>query len=485
VLFVIEHFLLGSAARLGYNREKMESADMAERYGSVLVVDDNEDVLTAARIFLKYHVAAVETLSDPERLPDLLDRERFDVILLDMNFHKDVTSGEEGFHWLHRIRQIDPSVIVIFITAYADIEMAVRAIKEGATDFIVKPWQNEKLLATVSSALALSRSRREVDSLRSRERRLSEDLDQPFHDFIGESPPMQEVYQAIRKVAATDANVLITGENGTGKELVARAIHRQSPRAQAPFVKVDMGALSGSLFESELFGHVKGAFTDAREDRPGRFEIASGGTLFLDEIGNLPLGLQTKLLSVLQSRQVTRVGSNTPRPFDIRLICATNLLLMEMVEEGTFRQDLLYRINTVNIEIPPLRERTEDIPRLAEHFLSIYAKKYRKEGMRTGAATMKKLEAYHWPGNVRELQHAVERAVIMSSSDVLKPDDFLFAPASRKGDEVLIDSLNLDDAEQAVIEAAMRRYGGNISRVARELGLSRAALYRRLEKYDL
>jgi DNA-binding NtrC family response regulator len=296
---------------------------------------------------------------------------------------------------------------------------------------------------------------------------------------------MQEVFSSIRKVAVTDANVLITGENGTGKELVARAIHRQSLRAGEPFVKVDMGALTGSLFESELFGHVKGAFTDAREDRPGRFEIASGGTLFLDEIGNLSPGLQTKLLSVLQSRQVIRVGSNTPRRIDIRLICAANMPLFEMVEKGSFRQDLLYRINTVNIEIPPLRERIDDIPRLAEHFLSIYGKKYRKTDARIGTATMRKLESYSWPGNVRELQHAVERAVIMSGSNVLQPDDFLLRPAPGRDGELTIDSLNLGDAERAVIQAAMRRYGGNISRVARELGLSRAALYRRLEKYGL
>lgn len=459
--------------------------DMAQKHGTVLVVDDNEDVLFAARLFLKRHVAAVHTESDPERLPELLGRERFDVILLDMNFSRDVTSGEEGFHWLHRIREIDPAVVVIFITAYADIDMAVRAIKEGATDFIVKPWQNEKLLATASAALALGRSRREVHSLRSRERCLSEDLDQPFHDFIGESPAMREVLDAAGKVAVTDANVLITGENGTGKELVARAIHRRSPRAEEPFVKVDMGALTGSLFESELFGHVKGAFTDAREDRPGRFEIAAGGTLFLDEIGNLPLGLQTKLLSALQSRQVTRVGSNTPREVDIRLICATNVSLFEMVAAGSFRQDLLYRINTVNIDIPPLRERVDDIPRLAEHFLSIYARKYRRPGIRIAAATMEKLKAYRWPGNVRELQHAVERAVIMGGGGTLQPDDFLLSAGAGRGDELAIDSLNLEDVERAVIRTAMRRYGGNVSRVARELGLSRAALYRRLEKYGL
>jgi DNA-binding NtrC family response regulator len=458
---------------------------MVDRLGRVLVVDDNEDVLTAARIFLKRHVASVQTLNNPEQLPALLDEHSFDVVLLDMNFHKDVTSGEEGFYWLKRILEIDPSIVVIFITAYADIDMAVRAMKEGAIDFIVKPWKNERLLTTVSSALALGRSRRETESLRSREQRLSEDLDQPFHEFIGEAEPMRAVFEAITKVASTDANVLITGENGTGKELVARAIHRQSPRSAEPFVKVDMGALSGTLFESELFGHKKGSFTDAREDRPGRFEIASGGTLFLDEIGNLPLALQPKLLSALQSRQVTRVGSNTVREVDIRLICATNMPLMGMVDEGVFRQDLLYRINTVNIAIPPLRERIDDIPRLAEHFLADYAKKYRKPQIRFSAAAMKKLESYTWPGNVRELQHAVERAVIMSGSNVLKPEDFLFERSKGKEDALALDSFNLDQIERQVIEKAMRRFGGNVSKAARELGMSRAALYRRLEKHDL
>ncbi len=458
---------------------------MNEKYGAVLVVDDNEDVLVAARIFLKQYVETVHTESDPERITELLGRRHFDVVLLDMNFTRDVTSGEEGFYWLHRIQEIDPAAIVIFITAYADVDMAVRAMKEGAVDFIVKPWQNEKLLATVSAALTLGRSRREVESLRSRERRLSEDLDQPFHDFIGRSQPMQDVFESIRKVAVTDANVLITGENGTGKELVARSIHRQSPRADGPFVKVDMGALSGTLFESELFGHVKGAFTDAREDRPGRFEIASGGTLFLDEIGNLPPQLQTKLLSALQSRQVSRVGSNEQVSIDIRLICATNMSLLKMVDRGTFRQDLLYRINTVNIEIPPLRERIDDIPRLARHFLEVYSRKYRKPGTRIGAATMRKLKKYAWPGNVRELQHAVERAIIMSGSDLLAPDDFLFQPSVGKGAGLEIGSINLDEVEMEVIRAAMKRYGGNISHVARELGISRAALYRRLEKHGL
>jgi two-component system response regulator HydG len=322
-----------------------------------------------------------------------------------MNFTKDVTSGREGFHWLGRILEIDPSAIVILITAFADFETAVQAVKAGATDFVAKPWENEKLLATVSSALALSTERRTVRSLRSRQQQLSADLDQPFQDFIGESPAIEKVRAMITKVAATDANVLITGENGTGKELVARAVHRQSNRSHEVFVRVDLGSLTGTLFESELFGHVKGAFTDAREDRPGRFEVASGGTLFLDEIGNLPLELQPKLLSAVQNRQITRVGSNTAREIDIRLISATNVSLVDRVTEGKFREDLLYRLNTVEIPIPPLRERQADIRILAHHFLRRYARKYRKDLTGIRPVTLEKLQNYDWPGNVRELQH--------------------------------------------------------------------------------
>ncbi|MBN1164318.1 MAG: sigma-54-dependent Fis family transcriptional regulator [Candidatus Krumholzibacteriota bacterium] len=453
--------------------------------GNILVVDDDEDVLFAARLFLKNHFALVQTESNPEKIPALLKGESFDVVLLDMNFTADVTSGQEGFHWLNRILQISPAASVILVTAYADYDMAVRAIKEGAADFIVKPWKNEKLLTTVSSALTLSRFRHEAHDLRERQKQLSDDLDQPYQDFIGDSPAMQRVFTMIAKVARTDANVLITGENGTGKELVARAVHRGSSRADEAFIRVDMGSLSGTLFESELFGHVKGAFTDARENRPGRFELASGGTLFLDEISNLPLDLQAKILSALQNRRVTRVGSNTSRQIDIRLICATNRYLAELVEGGEFRQDLLYRINTVEIALPPLRERGGDMVLLADHFLAVYAKKYRKPITRVSAPTLKKLERYHWPGNVRELQHAVERAVIMSDSSTLQPDDFLFSVTSPDRGEPALDNYNLEEVEKAVIRKVLARCGGNISLTARQLGLSRAALYRRLERYGL
>ena len=402
-----------------------------------------------------------------------------------MNFTRDVTSGMEGFHWLNKILAIDPSAVVVLITAYGDVEMAVRAIIEGATDFVLKPWQNEKLLATLSAAMNLRQSRMEVDNLRLRQKQLSADLDQPFHDFIGASPAIQKVFNTIQKVAGTDANVLILGENGTGKELMARELHRQSNRDGEVFISVDMGAISETLFESELFGHTKGAFTDAKEDRVGRFEIASGGSLFLDEIGNLPILLQAKLLTVLQNREVIRVGSNKPRSFDIRLICASNMPIHEMVSSSTFREDLLYRINTVEIQLPPLRERPGDIPLLIDHFLKVYSKKYKVSQKRIHAAASKKLVKYRWPGNVRELQHAMERAVIMSDSTILRPSD-IFLPARKAIEEGLVlESYNLEEIEKVVIRRAVAKYNGNVSKAAQELGLTRTSLYRRLEKYGL
>ncbi|OPX21641.1 MAG: sigma-54-dependent Fis family transcriptional regulator [Candidatus Latescibacteria bacterium 4484_107] len=458
---------------------------MSQKFGKILVVDDDEDVLLAARLLLKQHGALVHTEKDPERIPGLLKNETYDVILLDMNFSRDATGGHEGFHWLGRILESDPSAVVVLITAYGDVEMAVRAIKAGATDFVLKPWQNEKLLATLSAAMHLRQSRREVNDLRSRQRQLSADLDQHFQNFIGVCPAMQEVFAAIGKVAKTDANVLILGENGTGKELVARALHRQSKRAGEVFISVDMGALTETLFESELFGHVKGAFTDAKEDRAGRFEIASGGTLFLDEIGNLSLPLQAKLLAVLENRRVTRLGSNKPRPVDIRLICATNRPIHEMAAQETFRRDLLYRMNTVEIPLPPLRERHEDIPLLVDHFLGMYCRKYQKPPKRVHAAALRKLAKYHWPGNVRELRHAIERAVIMNDSRTLGPSDFFFAAPEAKKAGLVFERYHLEEVEKTVIQKALDKHGGNVSRAAKELGLTRTALYRRLEKYGL
>ena len=369
------------------------------------------------------------------------------------------------------------------ITAFGDVEMAVRALKDGATDFILKPWQNEKLIATISTAIKLKRSYNEVDKLRKAKQMLEEQISQPFRDIIGTSNSMKEVYDLIDRVAGTDANVLILGENGTGKELVARAIHQKSLRKDNSFVAVDMGAISETLFESELFGHKKGAFTDAREDRPGRFELANDGTLFLDEIGNLSLNLQSKLLSALQSRRITRVGANTSVDVNIRLICATNMPVELMVKDGRFRQDLLYRINTVEIRIPPLSERVDDIPMLANHFLHYYSKKYRKDILSLTTEAITKLKKYAWPGNVRELQHALERAVIMADSPTLQESDFLF---NRKNDSSAgPDTLNLDEVEKAAVVKALHLHNGNISKAADELGLTRASLYRRMEKYGL
>ena len=458
---------------------------MNKKKGKILIIDDDEDILQAARLLLKQHVTHIHTEKTPEFLPSLLKNEAYDVIFLDMNFAKGATSGKEGFYWLDKIHEIDPNSVVILITAFGDVDMAVRAIKEGASNFILKPWQNERLIATLTTALNLRQTRTEATKLRSKQKQLSADLDQPFHDFIGKSSAMEVVFDAIQKVAKTEANVLILGENGTGKELVARDLHRQSSRAEEVFISVDMGALSETLFESELFGHVKGAFTDAKGDRAGRFEIASGGTLFLDEIGNLPLTLQAKLLTVIENRRVTRLGSNKPIEVDVRLICATNLQIHEMVNQNKFRQDLLYRINTVEIRIPPLRERIGDIPVLVEHFLKIYCKKYNKPLRRLNSATLKRLEKYHWPGNVRELQHAIERAIIMSDSQVLQPTDFFFPTQEQKGDSMSFDDYNLEEIEKLVIHRAISKHGGNITHAAGELGLSRASLYRRLEKYGL
>jgi len=455
-----------------------------KKSSKVLIVDDNEDILNAGRLLLKQHLAVVDTEKDPERIPALMQAESYDVILLDMNFAKGATSGREGFTWLRRILELDPEAVVVLITAYGDVEMAVRAVKEGASDFVLKPWQNEKLLATLNSALNLRRSRTEALALRSRQRLLSADLDQPFQEIVGHSPAMESVYKLVRKVAATEANVLLLGENGTGKELVAREIHRLSPRAREVFISVDMGAVTETLFESELFGHVKGAFTDAREDRAGRFEVASGGTLFLDEIGNLSLPLQAKILTALDSRQVIRVGSHKPIPFDVRLISATNMPVHAMVAQNRFRQDLLYRINTVEIQIPPLRQRPEDIRLLVEHYLGVFGRKYHKPDLVLGSAALQKLQSYPWPGNVRELQHAVERAVIMCETEVLRPGDFFFRTPELPGPGAPVD-FNLENMEKLLIERAVKKHDGNISRAAAELGLSRTALYRRMAKHGL
>lgn len=452
----------------------------------ILIVDDDADVLLAAKLFLRQHFNIVHTEKDPENIPTLLKTENYDVILLDMNFSRDATSGKEGFFWLNKILEIDPLAVVIFITGYGDIELAVQGIKEGATNFILKPWDNKKLLATITANLQVRHSKQEIDELRSKQRVLIANQDQAYGNLIGQSPSMQKVLAIVDKVAKTDANVLILGENGTGKELIARAIHRASRRLDEVFISVDLGAISETLFESELFGFKKGAFTDAKEDRAGRFEAANKGSIFLDEIGNLSFPLQSKLLSVIQNRKVVRIGTNREIPIDVRLICATNMPLYQMVNDGKFRQDLLYRINTVEILLPPLRERVEDIPALSDHFLHIYCKKYKMPHKRISPGTFKRLEKHTWPGNIRELQHAIERAVIMSESNILEPHDFFLPQMEDALDgNMLPANMNLEETEKMLIRKVYDKHGGNISKAAKELGLTRASLYRRIEKYGL
>jgi DNA-binding NtrC family response regulator len=407
----------------------------------------------------------------------------YDVILLDMNFRTGATSGKEGIELLRRIIKVDPDALVIMITAYGDIDLAVQAMKEGAIDFIVKPWDNKKLLATVSNAVRLSESRKEISNLKEKQKILTEEIDQHYSEIIGRSEAMNRVFETIRKVAATDANILLLGENGTGKELIARAIHRVSARASQMFVPVDLGAIPETLFESELFGHIKGAFTDAKESRTGRFRAATGGTLFLDEIGNLPMSMQVKLLSVIENRRVTPVGSNESQPIDVRLICATNMPVTEMVTQKKFREDLLYRINTVELSIPPLRERPSDIPLLADYFRDIYARKYNKGKTRIPPESYRKLARYHWPGNVRELQHIIERSIILSESNVLRPDDFI---AGHMGEQTSRPGImNMEEVEKQTILAALERNRRNMTRTSEELGMARTTLYRKMKKYDI
>jgi len=458
---------------------------MITRFGKVLAIDDNEDILFALKLLLKPHVEIIETSNDPEKIPELLKKDQYDVILLDMNYTKDAISGQEGFHWLKKIIEIDQDAVVVFITAYGDAEKAVRAIKTGATDFVLKPWQNEKLLATISSSIKLRRSRMENTSLRFRQKELIAALDQPFNEFIGNSSQMQTVFSTIQKVARTDANVLISGENGTGKELVARALHRNSLRKDEVFISVDLGSITETLFESELFGYEKGAFTDAKNQKQGRFEIASKGTLFLDEIGNLSTPLQSKLLTVLERREIIRVGATKPIPIDVRLICATNMDIYKNVSENIFRQDLLYRINTVELHLPPLREREGDISLLANHFLQHYSKKYKKPVKGISNPALKKLNQYAWPGNVRELQHALERAVILCENNYLEPDDFMLTSSAKRTDEVELESYNLEDIEKQIITKVLKQHQGNITLASKDLGLTRTSLYRRMEKYGL
>ncbi len=444
---------------------------------NILVLDDDKDVLTAISLLLKKEVAQVITEKNPEQLPVLLRKYEFDLILLDMNFNASINTGNEGIYWLKRIREIKPAIPVIMITAYADITLAIRSLKEGASDFIVKPWNNSKLLEAIDDALA----KKDQAGGGVRNTRYEE------IGLVAQSGLMLDIFTKIEKVAPTDANILILGENGTGKDLIAKAIHQKSLRAKKAYVKVDVGALTDSLFESELFGHKKGAFTDAREDRTGRFEAASGGTLFIDEIGNISLQQQAKLLSVLQNRQITRLGSNAVTPINIRLVCATNLPLNELANESRFRKDLIYRINTVEIVVPPLRARRDDIVLLARHFLKFYGNKYFKPDVQLSAKAVKKLEEYNYPGNVRELQYIIERAVIMVDGDLLEPTDLIFSPME-SGSKSLSDEeseTKLAAIEKQTILRVIEKNNGNITRAAKELGITRTALYRRLSKYEI
>ncbi len=460
---------------------------MTEKYNQkILIVDDDTDILLAAKLFLKQHFQVVHTEKHPDNIATLMSNENYDLILLDMNFSRGATSGQEGFHWLNKILEIDPAAVIILITGYGDIELAVQGIKEGATNFLLKPWDNKKLLATITTSLQLRQSKVELENLKSQQKFLLSDQDNRYGDIVGTSQAMEKVMEDVKKVARTDANVLILGENGTGKEMVAREIHRNSPRKNEVFIGVDLGAISETLFESELFGYKKGAFTDAKEDRAGRFEAASKGTIFLDEIGNLSFGLQSKLLSVIQNKTVIRLGANKQIPIDVRLVCATNMPLYQMVKENKFRQDLLYRINTVEIHLPPLRERKEDIRLLADHFLQTYANKYNMPSKRIHESALKRLESHNWPGNIRELQHAVERAVIMSDNNVLMASDFFLNQKDEpESHDTLVSSTNLEETEKILIRKVIDKHGGNISKAAKELGLTRASLYRRIEKYGL
>jgi DNA-binding NtrC family response regulator len=446
---------------------------------SILVIDDDTDVLTAVRLLLKTEAKEVITEKNPENLPSLLSAKRFDLIMLDMNFKSAINTGNEGIYWLNKIKSMKSEAEVIMITAYGDIDLAIRSLKEGAADFVIKPWHNEKLLTTIKDTLKRKDSEADASGTQSQE-----DFS-VSSELIGKSDVMQDVFYKIGKIAPTDANILILGENGTGKDLIAKAIHQQSRRSGKPYIKVDVGALTESLFESELFGHKKGAFTDAREDRTGRFEAAKGGTLFLDEIGNISLQQQAKLLSVLQNRQVIRLGSNDPVPIDIRLICATNMPLHELANENRFRKDLIYRINTVEIMVPPLRNRANDIILLAKHFSKVYTDKYLKTGLEFEDTALDKLLHYPFPGNVRELQYSIERAVIMAEGTTLHAKDLIFSPLETQLISEAEPELNLSILEKNAILQVIEKHNGNITKAAKELGLTRTALYRRLSKYDI
>jgi len=455
----------------------------AKLKSKILIVDDNEELLMALRFSLQKYFDYIKTEKNPNLIPNLINNESFDIILLDMNFTGRTSTGNEGIFWMNKIHEHDPDAIVVFITAYSDVELAVKSIKKGAVDFIEKSWDEKKIVATIINAYKLRQSRLEIKKLKEKQTHLSKKLSENHGFVIGQSKAIQEVMSVIDKVASTEANILILGENGTGKEIIARDIHQKSNRANEIFVSVDIAALSETLFESELFGHVKGAFTDAKTDRAGRFEIASGGTLFLDEIGNLPMALQSKLLSVIQNREITRLGSEKPIQIDIRLICATNKPIYEMVKNGTFREDLLYRINTIKVELPGLRNRVDDIPVFADFFIRKYTDKYDKQIKNPGTKLINFLKDQTWPGNIREFQHAIEKAVILSSDGIIDKKSFEFS--SSKLSKKVETSFNIAENEKRLITKALKKFEGNMTKTASELGINRSTLYDKLGRYGL
>lgn len=449
--------------------------------GKILIADDDRNILKSLSILLDNEFETVDTLSNPNVIISQYQKYNYDIILLDMNFSAGLNTGNEGIYWLNEILKIDKNATVIFITAYGDVNLAVKAMKEGATDFIIKPWNNEKLIHTLQSALKIRESQLKIDKLSKDNESLSGEINKPNEEIIGSSAAMKEIFSVIDKVAATDASVLITGENGTGKEMVAREIHRRSARKSKPMITIDMGSITESLFESELFGHRKGAFTDAREDKTGRFEIANGGTLFLDEISNLPVSLQSKILTVLQKQEIIPVGANKPIPIDIRLITATNKNPEELIQRGLFREDLFYRINTVQIQLPPLRKRKEDILKIAEYYLRIFTIKYDKQGIKFSNQAINTLQQYHWPGNIRELKHTIEKAVILSTTNLLEPEDFMLKQKPRKQEW----PLKFEEIEKKAIVRALENNEGKMTEAARELGLTRQTLYNKIKKYNI
>jgi len=457
---------------------------MIKKEGKILVVDDNENILNSLRQLLKFDFESVKAITNPNRIPELLRSEEFDVILLDMNFTAGVNTGNEGIFWIGEILKYDPSAIIILITAYADIELAVKVIKEGGTDFIVKPWDPKKLISTLQSAVNFRKTKLEVQNLQQKQAALSTDIDKHYDAMIGASDLMVKLNSEISKVAPTNAVVLLSGENGTGKELIAREIHRNSQRSDNIFLSVDLGSLSESLFESELFGYKKGSFTDAKEDRAGRFELASGGTLFLDEIGNISLPLQSKLLSVIQNGKITPVGGLYPIHIDVRIICASNKNLDEMVKNNLFREDLLYRINTIQLELPPLRSREDDILLLSDYFLKKFSEKYTKPELKINSKAYEKLKNHNWPGNIRELKHSIEKAVILCETKIIGPEDFYF----RKVDNSVTDETELQPlahTEKKALAKVLRTANGNLSRAARILDISRTTLYSKMKKHGI